>query len=585
MFYLVFVRPDWYIVNMAHLHKKMKNGRPYYYVREMARVNGKPKVTNQVYLGSPERILEMAQGNAKLPRKIQAQEFGSLWLANLVEQQVDLAGIIDKIVPQVKESNKPSVGEYFVYAVYNRMVSACSKRAMPDWYKHTAIQHIRPTQISELNSQMFWEKWEHVSETHLGSITEEFFRHINELEPPDSDCFMFDTTNYYTFMNSKTDSELAQRGKSKEGRNWLRQIGLALLVSRDKRIPFYYKPYEGNRHDSKVFLEVTEELISAMRRETRNNTTLTIVFDKGMNSEDNIAAIDAREDIHFITTYSTYFGEDLASIKLDKFRPLDTPKNQKLIKKGKHGDQLQAWRTTGEYWGKQRTVIVTYNPLTATKQRYGFEKKLLQIQDFLFATKSKVHSQAQQWRDKSSIQKRYRKRCDELHLPPDLYKVEISEIEGKLHLNFKKNHYKIGKHIERFGKNILITDIKDWKTEELVQASLDRWAVEDDFRLTKDEDQIRMRPVRHWTDSKIRCHIFTCVVALTFLRLIELRLRKAGLRITAKSAMQSMRQLHSCLIYMPNKRKAVRMLEEPDELQAQIIKAFGGKVTDGVLQV
>ncbi len=39
-----------------------------------------------------------------------------------------------------------------------------------------------------------------------------------------------------------------------------------------------------------------------------------------------------------------------------------------------------------------------------------------------------------------------------------------------------------------------------------------------------------------------------------------------------------MRQLHSCLIYMPKKRKALRMIEEPDELQAQIIKAFGGKV-------
>jgi transposase len=550
----------------------------------MARVDGKPKVINQVYLGSPERILEMAEGKANTPKKIQAQEFGSLWLANQVEQQVDLAGIIDKVVPQSRESNKPSVGEYCVYAVYNRMISACSKRAMPDWYKHTAIQHIRPTQIGELNSQMFWEKWEHVSEKHLLSIADEFFRRINKLEPLGSDCFMFDTTNYYTFMDSKTDSELAQRGKSKEGRNWLRQIGLALLVSRDKRIPFYYKAYEGNRHDSKVFLEVTEELISAMRRETGNETALTIVFDKGMNSEDNIAAIDAREDIHFITTYSTSFGEDLASIKLDNFRPLDTPNNQKLIEKGKYDDQLQACRTTGEYWGKKRTVIVTYNPLTATRQRYGFEKKLLQLQDFLFAIQSKIHSRAPQWRDKSNIQKRYEKRCDKLHLPADLYKVEISKIEGKLHLNFKKNHYKIGKHIERFGKNILITDIEDWDTGEIVQASLDRWAVEDGFRLTKDEEQISMRPIRHWTDSKIRCHIFTCVAALTFLRLIELRLHRAGLAITAKSAMQSMRQLHSCLIYMPKKRKALRMLEEPDELQDRIVKAFGGEITNGVLQ-
>jgi hypothetical protein len=48
---------------MAHLHKKMKKGRPYYYIREIARVNGKPTVVSQGYLGSLERMLEMASGN------------------------------------------------------------------------------------------------------------------------------------------------------------------------------------------------------------------------------------------------------------------------------------------------------------------------------------------------------------------------------------------------------------------------------------------------------------------------------------------------------------------------------------------
>ena len=48
--------------HMAHLHKKMKNGRPYYYIREIARVGGKPKVVNQIYLGSLERMAELAKG-------------------------------------------------------------------------------------------------------------------------------------------------------------------------------------------------------------------------------------------------------------------------------------------------------------------------------------------------------------------------------------------------------------------------------------------------------------------------------------------------------------------------------------------
>jgi len=288
---------------MAHIHKKMKKGRPYYYVREIARVEGKPKVINQVYLGSPERILEMAQGGNAMPRKIQTQTFGALWLANLVEKEIDLAGLINGIVTE-KKDKAPSVGEYFLYAVYNRMIQACSKRAMPGWYKHTAIQHIRPVQVEELNSQMFWRKWDQITEQQLQEIAEGFLRRISEVEPSSSECFMFDTTNYYTFMASDTESELAQRGKSKEGRNWLRQVGVALLVSRDKRIPLYYREYEGNRHDSKVFLQVMEDMFGAMRDSVGEDATLTVIFDKGMNSEDNIAAIDTREDINFITTYS-----------------------------------------------------------------------------------------------------------------------------------------------------------------------------------------------------------------------------------------------------------------------------------------
>ena len=54
-------------------------------------------------------------------------------------------------------------------------------------------------------------------------------------------------------MAGQTDSDLAKRGKNKQGKDWLRQVGVALLVSRDGEIPLFYREYEGNRHDSKLF--------------------------------------------------------------------------------------------------------------------------------------------------------------------------------------------------------------------------------------------------------------------------------------------------------------------------------------------
>ena len=583
-FFVDFVRPYYYIMDMAHIHKKMKKGRPYYYIRETARVDGKPKVVNQVYLGSLEKIMKMATEGGGLPNKIQVQEFGALWLANLVEQEVGLAELINKIIPPEKKETGPSVGEYFLYAIYNRMIESCSKRALPSWYKNTAIQSIRPVKVDSLNSQMFWKKWDRVSEEQIQQIAKDFLGSVADIEKSSSDCFMFDTTNYYTFMSGHTQSELAQRGKNKEGRHWLRQIGVALLVSRDKRLPLYYKEYEGNRHDSKVFLQVVQDVFAAMKGVDSNKGNLTVVFDKGMNAEDNIAALDSEKHINFITTYSTYYSEDLIHVGLDQFKPVDTEKNAQLIKNDRPDDQLVAWKTKGEYWGRPRTVVVTYNPLTATKQRYNFEKKLLRLQDELFNFQSKVNRQAVHWRNKSVVIKRYKDLCSELHISSDLYTVEVTDIGKSLRMNFRKNHYRIGRYIDRFGKNIIITDIKDWTTDEIVKASLDRWMVEDGFRQSKDDDLVTMMPIRHWTDSKIRCHIFTCVAALTLLRIIEIRLRRAGLHITAKSAMKQMHHLHSCLTWLPGKRKAVRILEEPNDRQADILKAFGWKGAGGVLQ-
>ena len=567
---------------MAHLHKKMKSGRPYYYVREIARVDGKPKVVNQVYLGSPERILQMASEKPALPVKLQVQEFGALWLADLIDREIGITEMIDAVIGKSRKESGPTVGEYFFYATANRMISARSKRALPDWYKSTAIQQIRPTDIAALTSQRFWKKWERVAEGQLEQIAIAFSRKLAQLEPP-SNCFMFDTTNYYTFMASETDSELAVRGKNKEGRDWLRQIGIALLVSRNNRLPLFYREYEGNRHDSKVFRRVIDELFSAMDDTAGEQSEMTLVFDKGMNSEENITEIDAHPRMHFITTYSTYYAEELIHIDLSKFQVVKTDKNYSLRERGREDDQLRAYRTTGGHWGQTRTVVVTYNPLTATKQRYAFEKKILRLQEELFLIRSKVNKQLPHWKSEKQVRARYEDLCAMLRLPVDLYTVELYQEGNRLQMAFRKNHYRIGRHIDRFGKNIIITDNLGWSTDEIVRASLDRYVVENAFRQSKDDDLVSLMPLRHWTDSKIRCHIFSCMVALAYLRLIEIRLHRAGVKISAEKAMEEMHTLHSCLAWQPGKKKPERIMEEPSETQAQILRAFGYEIKNGVL--
>jgi transposase len=570
---------------MAHFHIKKKKGRPYLYVREIARVDGKPKVISQTYIGSPDKVAALIGGQAQDLQKLKVEEFGALWLAQQIDKEIDICGIIDALVPRVDRETGPSVGEYFLYCIWNRMIEAVSKNRLFQWYKQTAIQHIRPVDISELTSQRYWEKWDRVSEETLREVSLEFFKRLWEKETPSADCLLFDTTNYYTFMASRTPSDIAKRGKNKAGRHHLRQVGLGLLVARDSKLPLYYSVYPGNLHDSKQFEAVMDEMFGIVCGLNRTKERLTVVIDKGMNSEDNLTWIDDHARVHFITTYSTYFARDLAATPLDRFEIVDTAKNKQLMKDGCREECLKAYRTKGEYWGKDRAVVVTYYPRTARKKFYTFESKMETIRQELLAMRAKVREKAPHWRNADKIKERYLRLCERVHVASDHFVLTFEESEDALSMSFRKDPYKLEQKRAMFGKNVIITDNTDWTTSEIVEASIDRWQVEDQFRLSNNEDLVSARPVRHWTDSKIRLHLFSCVVAMTYLRVLERRLLASGIKRTAGAVMDDMKRLHSVLLLAKGARKPRRRLETPNKTQAEVLSAFGHRVDEsGVLQ-
>jgi transposase len=571
---------------MAHFHVKKKRGRPYLYVREIARVDGKPKVVSQVYVGSPERVAAMAKGETGQETKLRVEEFGALFIANLMDRDVDLAAIVDSVIARSDKEEGPTVGEYFLYAVLNRMVEAKSKRALPEWYGRTAVQQIRPVDVSALSSQRYWEKWERVREKDLEEIGRRFFAKIAEAEDPAADCLLFDTTNYYTYMATQTPSELARRGHNKEGKHHLRQVGLGLMVEREDRPPLWWGANPGNLHDSRLFAQVLEEFAHVAGGLSGTKERLTIVMDKGMNSDGNYAVVDEMRRIHFITTYSLHYAPDLARVPLSRYSPVDTEKNKKLFREGAPEQRLSAYRTSGVFWGKERAVVLTYNPQTARKQEYIFSEKLAQVREELLSMRALVREGAPHWRDEERVRERYARLCERLHISTGLYELSMKKSKGGLAMEFRKNQYAAEKKQQLFGKNMIISDNTDWTTEEIISASLSRWEVEDAFRQSKDEDLVGVQPLRHFTDSKIRCHLFCCVVALTYLRRLEKRLSRAGVKRTAKDVMEDMRYLHSVLSITDRGRTPLRRLEIPSKTQAEVLKALGYQVDKrGVLQL
>jgi transposase len=229
---------------------KYIRGKPYYYARESKRVDGRPKIVWQKYLGTPQQIIDVMTGkgadhNTHAPSEALITEFGAVVALHGLAERLRLAKIIDKHVP--KKSSGPSVGAYLVTAALNRCVAPRSKAKIGEWFAGTALRRLLDIESRQLTSQRFWDNMDRVSDKAIAKIEEEITAHMVKEFNIDLRRVLFDGTNFFTFIDTFNDHcTIAQRGKNKEGRRALRIVGLALLVSADFHVPLFHHTYPGN---------------------------------------------------------------------------------------------------------------------------------------------------------------------------------------------------------------------------------------------------------------------------------------------------------------------------------------------------
>ena len=162
--------------------------------------------------------------------------------------------------------------------------------------------------------------------------------------------FDLDLRVYDAIDTFNARSTLAQRGKSKEGRRSLRILGLALMVTGDFEVPLFHSLYPGNHNDATSFRAVVQELVDRYRLLCRNAEDLTIVFDKGNNTEDTWRPSLA--STHVVGSLVQTHHPELLAVPRSKFTRLDTDR---------FPDDVSVYRTMKEVFGRRFTVLVTYN--------------------------------------------------------------------------------------------------------------------------------------------------------------------------------------------------------------------------------
>jgi len=531
---------------MASLTQKIVNGHKYYYARISKRVNGKPKIVQTIYLGTVDKIIKNAQAINQIPqaKEVYIAELGATAALFDIAKRLQFVDIIDSHVAKRKQG--PTVGQYMLTAAINRAARPTSKAALGEWFENTVGPRLMAIKPKQLTSQAFWNHMDKLTEPILIDIENDLLIKIIDEFKIDLNCLLYDATNFYTYINTRTESQLARRGHNKQKRNDLRQVSLGMMTSADFHIPLLHMVYGGNINDAKQFGSVINELVNRYKRLTEACPRITLVFDKGNNSEDNLQSFK-ETDMHFVGSLKLNQCKELLKVPLEEYREFE----------GAGLQELKAYRTQQKVFAEERTVLITYNENLLAGQLQGIGHNIKKCKTELEELKTRL----QRWimgkirRGKKPTLDGIKKKVKTILKREYMNKVIKTTIwtkDGFVQIKYCVDQEAIGQLSRTvLGKTILFTDNREWTDEQIVATYRAQYKIEHAFREMKNPHFLSWNPRLHWTDQKIRVHAFYCVAALTLVSLLRRELAAKGMSISAENLMEQLNGIRETACVYP----------------------------------
>lgn len=558
-----------YYPYMPSIISKRRGARTYYYLVESARVDGKPRIVSQQYLGSADEVMAKLSGEpAGAPVRSQHKEFGALAAVWSVLERLGVAAVVDRAAPRRADAGA-STGTYMALAAANRVVAPCSKAAFARWWESTAGPRFTKVPVTAVDHRRFWEAMDLLEEDSLAEIEAELGRRMVTEFSLDLSGLILDMTNFATFIDSGNDkAPLAQRGKAKQKRVDLRLIGLAMVVTRDGGVPVLSRAYPGDRPDVTQFTGVIDELLGRYRTLTCSVESLTVVYDAGQNSAANHERVEAA-GIGFVGSLPPSDHPDLLALPTSRYRPVDEDRYPGLT----------CVDTTVTALGVTRRAVLTHSPTLHAAQHRGFDQTLAKARSKLAALQARL-ARGRTRKPREAVEAE----IAAIIRPRWVSEVITTTLTGTtpadLRLSWRTDQAarrRLEKRI--FGKRILFTNRDAWTTAEVVAAYRSQAEVESGFRQLKDPHVVSFSPMHHWTDSKIRVHVFYCVLALTIAHLMRREAARAGLDLSVRALISELAGIQeTVLLYHDGGKgrpRVQRMLTEMNDTQRQLADIFG----------
>jgi len=406
------------------------------------------------------------------------RQFGACYLGLQLWKRLEL----DRFFEQAVDDDPADVPWSRVAAVLaiNRLCAPGSELAVEErWYPSTALDDLLAIEEGKINDTRLYRCLDRIL-PHKTKLERHLKQRYGELFEAEFDVLLYDLTSTYV-EGAAEKNPMIRRGYSRDHRPDCEQMVIALIVN-SEGFPFSYETFNGNRADVS-----TIETILRMVERKYGKARRIWVFDRGIVSEENLAAIRKRDGQYLVGTPRSQMKRFEAELLKDGWvhvRP-EVEVKQVAIPQGEETYIL--CRTAGR---KEKEKAIRKRFSTSMEDALkGLEKTIV----------------AGRLKDRHKMERRLGKIQARHPSVNDLYEVSLQDTPQGVRLSWQMKEDRKTWRESREGAYLLRTNIKAETAEALWAKYMQLTEAESSFRALKSE--LSIRPLFHQLEPRVKAHV------------------------------------------------------------------------------
>ena len=440
----------------------------------------------------------------------------------------------------------------------NRLIAPVSEHAMPAWIRRTALADIFGVSFDALEEDPLYEVLDKLH-PHRAAIEAALIERERSLFNLDQTIYLYDLTSTY-FEGACAHNPKAKLGHSRDHRSDCKQLVVGLVLNRDG-FALTHEIFAGNTRDHLTL----GTMIDRLRQRVELKEGATVVVDRGMAFDDNLAEIKARKLHYIVASRQPERNRWLAEFEdTDGFTPVLREPSPLNPAQKKTTIEVKICADTDE-----QTYVLCRSQQRIAKDRAirskqearllaDIEKLSLRVANKKLVKLEKINQAIGRLLERYPRVARY-------------YRLSYDEKTSTIVSTFDADKHLTAEKLD--GCYLLKTDRKDLSADEIWRVYTLLTRAEDAFRDMK--SPLVIRPIFHHKERRTDSHIFLCLLAYHLLTAIEKTLLDQGIHTSWASLRDALKTHQVCSVVLPTKdesRLRIRKAATPEPDVQQIYR-------------